>query len=100
MNKASAIVTDVGSPTGHMASLSREYNVPTLINTGIATKVIKDGQKITVDAINCVIYEGKVEELIEAYKKDKEPFRETLLFKTLERVFKINNSINPCRSHE
>lgn len=94
MNKASAIVTDVGSPTGHMASLSREYNIPTLINTEIATKTIKDGQEITVDATNCVIYEGKVEELIEAHKKTKEPFKETLLFKTLERVLKLIVPLN------
>ncbi|GAQ93853.1 pyruvate, water dikinase [Thermodesulfovibrio aggregans] len=89
MNKASAIVTDVGSPTGHMASLSREYNVPTLINTENATKMIKHGQEITVDATNCVIYEGKVEELIEAYKSIKEPFKETTLFKTLQKVLKL-----------
>ncbi|MDN5380070.1 PEP/pyruvate-binding domain-containing protein [Thermodesulfobacterium sp.] len=90
MNKAVAIVTDVGSPTGHMASLSREYKVPTLLNTEIATKVIKHGQEITVDAINGVIYEGKIQELIEAYgKTKKEPFQETLIFKTLERVLKL-----------
>ncbi len=88
MNKASAIVTDIGSPTGHMASLSREYNVPTLINTENAMKIIKHEQEITVDATHCVIYEGKVEELIEAYKKIKEPFRETILFRTLEKVLK------------
>ncbi len=88
MNKASAIVTDIGSPTGHMASLSREYNVPTLINAEGATKIIKHGQEITVDATHCVIYEGKVEELIEAYKKVKEPFRDTILFKNLEKVLK------------
>ena len=89
MNKASAIITDVGSPTGHMASLSREYNVPTILNTEVATKTIKHGQDITVDAINCIIYEGKVQELIEAYSKIKEPFKETSLFKTLEKVLKL-----------
>ena len=89
MNKASAIITDVGSPTGHMASLSREYNVPTILNTEFATKTIKHGQELTVDAINCVIYEGKVNELIEAYSKLKEPLKETLLFKTLEKVLKL-----------
>lgn len=94
MNRASAIVTDVGSPTGHMASLSREYNIPTLINTEIATKTIKEGQEITVDATNCVIYEGKVEELLEAYKKIKEPFKDTFLFKTLERTLKLIVPLN------
>jgi pyruvate, water dikinase len=32
MNRAQAIVTEAGSITGHMASLAREFNVPTLLN--------------------------------------------------------------------
>ncbi|MEW6067146.1 MAG: PEP/pyruvate-binding domain-containing protein [Nitrospirota bacterium] len=88
MNKASAIITDVGSATGHMASLSREYQVPTILDTEIATRTIKNGQEITVDAINCNIYEGKVNELIEYALTKKEPFKETRLFKTLEKVLK------------
>lgn len=86
MNKASAIITDVGSATGHMASLSREYQVPTILDTEVATRVIKDGQEITVDAINCNIYDGKVEELLEYALKKKEPFKDTHLFKTLKKV--------------
>ncbi len=88
MNKASAIITDVGSVTGHMASLSREYQIPTILDTEASMGLLKDGQEITVDAINCNIYEGRVEELIEYAKKKKEPFKETHLFKTLEKVLK------------
>lgn len=88
MNKASAIVTDVGSATGHMASLSREYQVPTILDTDVATSVIQDGQEITIDALNCNIYEGKVNELLEYARNKKEPFKETHLFKTLEKVLK------------
>jgi pyruvate, water dikinase len=88
MNKISAIITDVGSATGHMASLSREYQIPTILDTEVSTKVIQHGQEITVDAINCNIYEGKVPELIEYVLNKKEPFKETHLFKTLEKVLK------------
>jgi pyruvate,water dikinase len=88
MNKASAIVTDVGSPTGHMASLSREYQVPTILDTEISTVTLKSGQEITVDAINCNIYEGRVNELLEYASKKKEPFKDTHLFKTLEKALK------------
>jgi len=88
MNKASAIITDVGSATGHMASLSREYQVPTILDTEVSTSVLQNGQEITVDAINCNIYEGKVPELIEYAQNKKEPFKETHLFKTLEKVLK------------
>lgn len=88
MNKASAIITDIGSATGHMASLSREYQVPTILDTEVSTSVIQNGQEITVDAINCNIYEGKVPELIEYAQNKKEPFKGTHLFKTLEKVLK------------
>jgi pyruvate,water dikinase len=88
MNKASAIVTDVGSATGHMASLSREYQVPTILDTEVSTSIIQDGQEITVDAFNCNIYEGRVPELLEYAQQKKEPFKETHLFRTLEKVLK------------
>lgn len=86
MNKASAIITDVGSATGHMASLSREYQIPTILDTEVSTRVIQHGQEITVDAINCNIYEGRVSELLEYVRNKKEPFKETNLFKTLGKV--------------
>jgi len=88
MNRASAIVTDVGSATGHLASLSREYQVPTILDTEISTRILNDGQEITVDAINCNIYEGKVNELIEYARKKSEPLKDTQLFKTLEKLLK------------
>jgi pyruvate,water dikinase len=88
MDRASAIVTDVGSATGHMGSLAREYQVPTILDTEVATSVIQHGMEITVDAISCNIYEGKVDKLIEYARKKKEPFKDTHLFKTLEKVLK------------
>ncbi|MFZ3123003.1 MAG: PEP/pyruvate-binding domain-containing protein [Thermodesulfovibrionales bacterium] len=88
MNKASAIITDVGGTTGHMASLTREFQVPAILDAEIATDVIKDGQEITVDAVNCNIYEGRVNELLEYALKKKEPFKDTHLFKTLGNVLK------------
>lgn len=90
MGKASAIITDVGSATGHMASLSREYRVPTILDTETATGLIKNGQELTVDAINCNIYGGRVEELLEfASNGKRESFKETRLFRTLEKALKL-----------
>jgi pyruvate,water dikinase len=88
MNKASAIVTDAGGPTGHMASLAREFQVPTILDTGVATDMLRDGQELTVDAINCNIYDGHVKELEEFAEKREEPFKGTQLFKTLEKILK------------
>ncbi len=88
MNKTSAIITDIGGATVHMASLAREFNVPTIVDTEVATEIIKNGQEITVDAINCNIYEGRVTELSEFSQKRERLFKETKLFKTLDEVLK------------
>lgn len=63
MTRAAAILTDVGSPTGHMASLSREYRVPTIVDAGRAT-AIPEGLEVTVDATRLKVFEGRIEELL------------------------------------
>jgi pyruvate,water dikinase len=60
MKIASAIVTDEGGMTSHAAIVSRELGIPAVVGTGNATKVIKDGQEITVDAMRGIVYEGRV----------------------------------------
>jgi pyruvate,water dikinase len=64
MHKASAIVADYGSITGHMASLSREFGVPTILGLKTATRDIASGDTVTVDAYSGAVYAGRVEELI------------------------------------
>jgi len=46
---ASAIVADLGGPLDHSSIVAREYGIPAVVSTGIATRRIKDGQTITVD---------------------------------------------------
>ncbi len=50
MKKAAAFVTDQGGVTSHAAIVAREMNVPCVIATRIATKVLKDGDLVEVDA--------------------------------------------------
>jgi pyruvate,water dikinase len=46
---ASAVVTDIGGPLSHSSIVAREYGIPAVLATGIATRRVKDGQMITVD---------------------------------------------------
>ncbi len=50
MRKAGAIVTNVGGLTCHAAIVSRELKIPCVVGTKIATKVLKDGDRVEVDA--------------------------------------------------
>ena len=48
MKRARAIVTDQGGRTSHAAIVSRELGLPAVVGTGTATRVLQDGQDITV----------------------------------------------------
>ncbi len=50
IKKAKAIVTDEGGITCHAAIISREFDIPCVIGTKIATQVLKDGDLVEVDA--------------------------------------------------
>ena len=57
MKMASAIITNKGGRTSHAAIVSRELGVPAVIGTGNATKILRNGQEVTVD---CSTGEGRV----------------------------------------
>ena len=50
MKKARGIVTDIGGITSHAAIISREFNIPCIVATSNATKILKDGDFVKVDA--------------------------------------------------
>ncbi len=53
--KASAIITDEGGLTSHAAIISRELDIPCIVGTKIATKVLHDGDLVEVDANKGVV---------------------------------------------
>jgi pyruvate,water dikinase len=46
---AAGIVTNVGGPLSHGSIVAREYGIPAVLGTGVATKRIESGQRVTVD---------------------------------------------------
>src|ERR671911_760800 len=46
---ASAVVTDVGGPLSHSSIVAREYGIPAVLGTGVATRRIRSEQNIRVD---------------------------------------------------
>jgi pyruvate,water dikinase len=46
---ASAVVTDHGGVLSHTAIVAREYRIPAVVGTKLATGLVEDGQTITVD---------------------------------------------------
>jgi pyruvate,water dikinase len=86
MKKAKAIVINLGSITGHMASLTREFAVPCILDTKVATSLLPTGTEITVDAYSARVYQGKVPELLAFQKAPESPMKETPVYHCLRRV--------------
>lgn len=64
LRRAAAVVAETGSLTGHLASLCREFGVPTLMNAPGATSLLPEGGVVTVDALLGRVFAGEVPELI------------------------------------
>src|SRR3989338_5884682 len=56
MNRASAIVCDIGGITSHPSIISRELGIPCVVNTKTATSTLKDGQKIKINGTTGEIF--------------------------------------------
>jgi pyruvate,water dikinase len=55
---ASGIVTDVGGLLSHSSIVAREYHIPAVLGTGVATERLRSGQHITVDGDGGVVRIG------------------------------------------
>jgi pyruvate,water dikinase len=60
MTHCSAIITEIGSPIGHMAILAREFGVPSIVGMKDALNRLTPGQVISVDATHLRVYEGQM----------------------------------------
>jgi phosphohistidine swiveling domain-containing protein len=55
MRRAAAFITDEGGVTCHAAIIARELKKPCIVGTRVATKVLKDGDMVEVDANKGVV---------------------------------------------
>ncbi|MDD4951947.1 MAG: PEP/pyruvate-binding domain-containing protein, partial [Desulfovibrionaceae bacterium] len=84
--KAKALLTDSGSVTGHMASLAREYRVPSILNTATASRDLRQDEEITVDAYSGRVYRGRVEELARLVRERGALMKGTPVYDTLREL--------------
>jgi len=62
--RVAALVADVGSATGHLALIAREYGIPALVDAHGASELLPAGAVVTVDAYHARVYRGRVEQLL------------------------------------
>lgn len=98
MKKAVAVVTDRGGRTSHAAIVSREMGLPAVVGTEVATKILKNGQIVTVDGSKGKVYQGapKINGKTLIYAKRQEP--SIRRFKTVTKIYV--NLAEPDRAEE
>jgi len=76
MRLASAIITEEGGKTCHASIVAREFGIPTIVGTQKASRVLKNGQLVTVDCtqgLNGRVFEGKISFKTKEYNLKKLP---------------------------
>lgn len=58
IEKCAALITEEGGLTSHAAVVGVTLGIPVIVGAKDATKIFKDGQRITVDAGRGIIYDG------------------------------------------
>jgi pyruvate,water dikinase len=82
MKMASGIITETGGRTCHAAIVSRELGVPAIVGITGATKILKSGQKITIDCTEEIgkVWNGALKYDIEKHDIKKLPKTRTKLY--------------------
>jgi pyruvate,water dikinase len=102
MTHVAAIITDIGTPTSHMATLCREFRIPTVVNAGNATQLLAPGEEITVqvDSEGATFYQGAVRQLLECAQDDAAKLEDLFEFRKkryLLRYIAPLNLVDPLR---
>jgi len=94
MERVRGLITDVGSVASHLASIAREFGVPVIIDTKVATSVFRDGQGITMVADSATVYDGLVPELASGTRPSKKHVFESPMYRRmrvlLDRISPLN----------
>lgn len=82
IGRVAAVVAAAGSPTGHMATVAREFGVPCVVGVRDAMCRLPDGEVVTVDGHTGRVYQGRVRELLEGESRipatrARDPVRES-----------------------
>jgi pyruvate, water dikinase len=95
MKRAAAIVTNRGGRTCHAAIVARELGIPAVVGSGEATRVLKDGETVTVSCAEGdtgMVYAGRLPFTVEALASEvmpEPPVKLTMNVGNPERAFEF-----------
>lgn len=94
VSKVRGIITDVGGTASHLASVAREFGVPALFDTKLATATLNDGDTITLYASQHLVYRGEVQELLQGARQIRRPIFSSSAHLRLQRLLDVISPLN------
>jgi pyruvate,water dikinase len=94
VSKVKGLVTDIGDTASHLASVAREFGVPALFDTRIATSTLKDGDEITLWSNQARVYQGVVESLVNSSRQVRRPIFHSAAHLCLQRLLDLISPLN------
>ncbi|MCP4634821.1 MAG: hypothetical protein GY855_17980 [candidate division Zixibacteria bacterium] len=88
--KIMGIISEVGHPTGHTATVAREFSIPTLFNVFDAVEKLKNADEIGLDAIRKIIYAGLPWPDLPTKKSFSVPLKPRKDYPLNKLIFKLN----------
>jgi len=85
---ASAVVTEIGTSIGHLATIARELRVPAIFGAAGVMERLPEGTEVTVDAAEKTIYLGIVESLLASRESGAELYPTDPEYAALRRLLR------------
>jgi pyruvate,water dikinase len=86
LNRAAAIITEMGGFAGHLANVAREFGVPALFGVPAAMNSLKPGDMITVDAGGRTVYRGRINALLTEFTVQRNLMQGSPVYEILKEV--------------
>ncbi len=90
IDNMAAIIIETGSRASHFSSIAREFKVPAIVNVTHGFYDLVPGQIVTVDADNCIVYEGRVKSLMKKTIPQKDVFQDSSFMVKLRYVINFS----------
>jgi pyruvate,water dikinase len=93
LEQAGALITRTGSIASHLATIAREYGVPSIFGIKDFSS-LEEGMEVTVDAANRYVLDGIEEELVRDLRQSKKPYRYEPRFGKLKKILGYLSPLN------
>lgn len=92
--RAAALVCDQGGLASHLATVAREFGRPAIFRANQATKILAQGQMVTVDAVDGKVYPGIVSELLSRARPRERNIKGSPVYNLLTQIWELVGPLN------